>query len=266
MSKITISTLKKIKQAGEKFTCLTAYDAVFAQILEEAGVEVLLVGDSLGMVIQGNDSTLPVTVDDIIYHTRAVRRGSSSTLIMADMPFMSYPDADLARVNATRIMKEGGAHIVKLEGGSAFADIISQLSKYGIPVCAHLGLLPQSVNKLGGYKVQGRDKLSAETILSDARLLEQAGADVMLLECVPGELASQVTRALQIPVIGIGAGSGCDGQVLVLHDMLGVTPGKRPRFTQDFLKDNGNVREAVKAYVEAVKNGTFPSTEQSFTS
>lgn len=266
MSKVTVTSLKKMKQAGEKFVCLTVYDAMFAQLLEAAGVEVLLIGDTLGMVIQGHDTTLPVTVDHIIYHTQAVSRGTSNGLIMADMPFMSYNDQGAAVANAGRMLKEGGAHIVKLEGGSAFAPIVEQLSRYGIPVCCHLGLLPQSVNKLGGYKVQGKDRQSAETILQDAQRLEQAGCDVMLLECVPRDLARQVTEALQIPVIGIGAGPHCDGQVLVLQDMLGITPGKRPRFIHDFLADTGTIAAAVEAYVKAVKSGTFPSPEQSFSS
>ncbi|MGD8570953.1 MAG: 3-methyl-2-oxobutanoate hydroxymethyltransferase [Gammaproteobacteria bacterium] len=266
MSKITVSSLKKMKQAGEKFVCLTVYDATYAQLLEAAGVDVLLVGDSLGMVIQGHDSTLPVTVDDIIYHTRAVHRGSQNALILADMPFISYVDPASAVENAGRIMKEGGAHMVKLEGGAAFAETIQQMTLHGIPVCGHLGLLPQSVNKLGGYKVQGKDRQSAETILHDAKLLEQAGCDFMLLECVPLELARQVTEALQIPVIGIGAGPHCDSQVLVLQDMLGITPGKRPRFTQDFMMGNDSIAAAVAAYVKAVKSGEFPSLEQSFTS
>jgi len=264
MSKITLSTLKKMKQSGEKFVCLTAYDAMMAKVLEDAGVEVLLVGDSLGMVIQGHDSTLPVTVDDIVYHTRSVARGSENALIMSDMPFMSYVSQDEAVHNAGRMLKEGGAHIVKLEGGAAFLPVVRRLNDLGIPVCGHLGLMPQSVNKMGGYKVQGKDEASAESILRDARDLEQAGCDVMLLECVPKSLAKQVTEALEIPVIGIGAGVHCDGQVLVLQDMLGITPGKRPRFTHDFLADTGNVSKAVLAYVKAVKEGSFPSDEQSF--
>lgn len=266
MTRTTLSTLKKLKQSGEKIACLTAYDATFAHVLEECGVDVLLVGDSLGMVIQGNESTLPVTIDDMVYHSRAVFQGSTQSLIITDMPFMSYPDESKAIANATRLMKEAGTQVVKLEGGAEFAGVISQLSKYGIPVCAHLGLLPQSVNKLGGYKVQGRDRQSAESMLEDAKLLEQAGAEVLVLECVPAQLAQTITESLTIPVIGIGAGPHCDGQVLVLHDMLGLTPGKRPRFTQDFLENNGTVREAVKAYVDAVKTGAFPTLEQSFTS
>ena len=255
-----------MKQAGEKFACLTAYDAMFAQVLEAAGVEVLLVGDSLGMVIQGHDSTLPVTTNDIIYHAQAVSRGSSRALIMADMTFMSYSSEQQAVENAGRMLKEAGAHIVKLEGGAAFIPVVEKLTDFGIPVCCHLGLLPQTVNKMGGYKIQGKDQESAERILQDARALEKAGCDIMLLECVPMELAKKVTEALEVPVIGIGAGPYCDGQVLVLQDMLGITPGKRPRFTQDFLADTGSVAAAVEAYVNAVKTGVFPSPEQSFTS
>ena len=266
MSRITVATLKKLKQSGEKFACLTTYDAIFAQVLETAGVEVLLVGDSLGMVIQGHDSTLPVTTDDIIYHTRAVRRGSSRALIMADMTFMSYSTEHQAVENAGRMLKEGGAHIVKLEGGDAFIPIVEKLTNHGIPVCGHLGLQPQSVNKMGGYRIQGKDAQSAEIILRDAKALEKAGCDLMLLECVPLELARKVTESLQIPVIGIGAGPYCDGQVLVLQDMLGITPGKRPRFTRDFLAGSQSVAAAVESYVQAVKSGTFPSLEESFTS
>ncbi|HEY5602195.1 MAG TPA: 3-methyl-2-oxobutanoate hydroxymethyltransferase [Gammaproteobacteria bacterium] len=266
MAKITVATLKKMKHAGDKFACLTAYDALFAQVLEAAGIEVLLVGDSLGMVIQGHESTLPVTIDDIIYHSRAVHRGGKHALIMADMPFMSYVNDAQALDNAGRVLKEGGAHIVKLEGGAALAGIVKQLADHGIPVCGHLGLLPQSVNKMGGYKIQGTDAQSAQSILHDAKTLEQAGCDIMLLECVPLQLAKQVTESLSIPVIGIGAGPHCDGQVLVLQDMLGITPGRRPRFTHDFLKDTGSVSAAVEAYVKAVKSGAFPLEQHSFSS
>ena len=266
MSKVTVATLKKMKQAGEKFTCLTAYDASFAQLLEAAGVDVLLVGDSLGMVIQGQESTLPVSVNDMIYHTQAVKRGSRSAMVMTDMPFMSYRSETQALESAGRMLKEGGAHIVKLEGGAAFIPVVEQLTRHGIPVCGHLGLLPQSVNKMGGYKVQGMDAQSAKSIVDDAKALEQAGCDIMLLECVPMQLAKQVTESLSIPVIGIGAGPFCDGQVLVLHDMLGITPGKRPRFTHDFLNDSGSVTAAIEAYVKAVKSGAFPQEQHSYSS
>lgn len=264
MSKITLTTLRNMKQSGEKFVCLTCYDAMMAEVLESAGVEVLLVGDSLGMVVQGHDSTLPVTVDDIVYHTKSVARGSEDALVMSDMPFMSYVSEEQAIINAGRMLQEGGANIVKLEGGASFIPVVKRLAELGIPVCGHLGLLPQTVNKMGGYKVQGKDQISAESILRDAKDLEQAGCDIMLLECVPQSLAKQVTESLEIPVIGIGAGVHCDGQVLVLQDMLGITPGKRPRFTHDFLADTGNVAKAVKAYVEAVKEARFPDDEHSF--
>lgn len=264
MSRITTSTLRKMKQAGEKITCLTAYDASFAQILAEEGVEILLVGDSLGMILQGQDSTLPVKLDEMIYHTRMVRAASQDTLVMADLPFMTYINPMQALASAGRLMKEGGAHMVKLEGGAPMVETVAHLSEHGIPACAHLGLLPQSVNKLGGYKVQGRDEKQAEAMLLDARAMEDAGADIILLECVPSLLAAEITAAVDVPVIGIGAGPRCDAQVLVLYDMLGITPGKRPKFSKDFLQDNGDIRAAVRAYVQAVKDGSFPADEHSF--
>lgn len=263
-SPVTLNTLRESKRRGEKFACLTAYDASFARLLDEAGVEVLLVGDSLGMVIQGHDTTLPVTLNDMIYHTAQVRRGSRNGLVMADMPFMTYVRAEQAVFSAGRLMKEGGAHMVKLEGGAAFVETVRALAINGIPVCAHLGLLPQSVHKLGGYRVQGKDEASAKIILDDARAMQAAGADIVLLECVPASLAAQVTHALDIPVIGIGAGVDCDAQVLVLYDMLGITPGKRPKFSKDFLQGRNSIAEALAAYVTAVKGGTFPGPEHSF--
>jgi len=262
--RVTLNTLRECKRRDEKFTCLTAYDASFSTILDENGVDVLLVGDSLGMVVQGHDSTLPVTVDDMVYHCRAVSRGSRRALLMADMPFMGDASPGKALESAARLMKEGGAHIVKLEGGAVMAETVALLSSRGIPVCAHLGLLPQSINKLGAYRVQGREDDEAQRILDDARLLEQAGADVLLLECVPSRLAAQVTRNASVPVIGIGAGGACDGQVLVLYDILGITPGKRPRFSRDFLEQAGSVPAAVAAYVQAVRSGEFPGPEHSF--
>lgn len=261
---ITLSTLRQLKKSKQKFACLTCYDASFARILEECGVEVLLVGDSLGMVIQGHDTTLPVTLNDMIYHTANARRGSQRGFIMSDMPFMTYVRPEQAVFSAGRLMKEGGAHIVKLEGGAPFVETVRALAQNGIPVCAHLGLLPQSVHKLGGYRVQGKDEAGAQSILADARAMQQAGADMVLLECVPASLAKQVTDALDVPVIGIGAGVDCDAQVLVLHDMLGITPGKRPKFSKDFLHDAGDVRGAVRAYVAAVKSGQFPAPEHTF--
>lgn len=264
MSRITTSTLRKMKQAGEKITCLTAYDASFSQILEEEGVEILLVGDSLGMVIQGQDSTLPVKLGDMIYHTQIVRAANKKALVMADMPFMTYASPVQALASAGRLLKEGGAHMVKLEGGAPMVETVAHLAEHGIPVCAHLGLLPQSVNKLGGYKVQGRDEKEAQAMLVDARAMEDAGADIVLLECVPSLLAAEITAAVDVPVIGIGAGPKCDAQVLVLYDMLGITPGKRPRFSKDFLQDAGDIRGAVRAFVKAVKDGSFPADEHSF--
>ena len=264
-SLITLATLREMKQRGEKFACLTAYDASFARILEEAGVEVLLVGDSLGMVIQGHETTLPVTLTDMIYHTQCVSRGRRRALIMTDMPFMSDAAPAQALGNAARLIKEGGAHAVKIEGGEVMADTIRLLSERGIPVCAHLGLLPQSVHKLGGYRVQGRDDQGADRILSDARILEAAGADLLLLECVPAALANKIVNTVKVPVIGIGAGASCDAQVLVLYDMLGISTGKRPRFSRNFLTDNPGVSDAIAAYVKAVKNGDFPAPEHTFT-
>lgn len=264
MSRITTSTLRKMKQAGEKITCLTAYDASFSQILEEEGVEILLVGDSLGMVIQGQDSTLPVKLGEMIYHTQTVRAANKTAMVMTDLPFMTYASPMQALASAGRLMKEGGAHMVKLEGGAAMVETVRHLAEHGIPVCAHLGLLPQSVNKLGGYKVQGRDEKEAQAMLVDARAMEDAGADILLLECVPSLLAAEITAAVDVPVIGIGAGPNCDAQVLVLYDMLGITPGKRPRFSKDFLQDSGDIRGAVRAYVKAVKDGSFPADEHSF--
>ena len=264
MSRITTSTLRKMKQAGEKITCLTAYDASFAQILEEEGVEIILVGDSLGMVIQGQDSTLPVKLGDMIYHTQMVRAANKTALVMTDLPFMTYATPMQALASAGRLMKEGGAHMVKLEGGAPMVDTVRHLAQHGIPVCAHLGLLPQSVNKLGGYKVQGRDEKEAQAMLADARAMKDAGADILLLECVPSLLAAEITAAVEVPVIGIGAGPLCDAQVLVLYDMLGITPGKRPRFSKDFLQQSGDIRSAVRAYVQAVKDGSFPADEHSF--
>jgi 3-methyl-2-oxobutanoate hydroxymethyltransferase len=261
MTKITVTSLKKMKQAGERSVALTAYDATFARVLELAGVEIILVGDSLGMVIQGHDSTLPVSLEDMIYHTQAVRRGVENAFIMVDMPFMSYTDEQQALHNAGRLLKEGGAHIVKLEGGAHMVGIVKKLAAHGIPVCGHLGLQPQSVNKLGGYRLQGRDNKSALTILEDAVALEQAGADMMLLECVPKDLALRVTKALEIPTIGIGAGPHCDCQVLVLQDMLGITQGKVPRFSKNYLIDSDGILNAVKKYVSDVKSGEFPAQE-----
>jgi 3-methyl-2-oxobutanoate hydroxymethyltransferase len=258
---ITVTTLAKMKRDREKFAVLTAYDASFAVLLEEAGVEVILVGDSLGMVVQGQGTTVPVTMEDMIYHTRIVARASQTCLLMADMPFASYATVEQGVRNAARLMQEGGAHMVKLEGGGWLVETVRQLSRNGIPVCAHLGLLPQSVHKLGGYKVQGREEAAARQIIDEALALQEAGADVALVECIPAELATRLTEALEIPLIGIGAGAGCDAQVLVSYDMLGITPGRRPRFSKNFLTGHDSLQAAVEAYVRAVKSGEFPGPE-----
>lgn len=263
MRVITINALQALKQDGEKFAVLAAYDATFAHFISEAEVEVILVGDSLGMVIQGHDTTLPVTVEQIAYHTAAVKRGAKRSFIIADMPFMSYSDTQAALQNATTLM-QAGAQMVKMEGGAWLADTFSRLSQHGIPTCAHLGLTPQSVNKFGGYRVQGRDTDQAKQIIYDAKSLEEAGADLLVLECVPTPLATEITRSLRIPVIGIGAGPNTDAQVLVLYDMLGLTPSRAPKFTKNFLLDNEDIPAALRAYVDEVKSGAFPADEHSF--
>lgn len=258
---VTIKTLAKMKRDGEKFAALTAYDASFAAILEAAGVDVILVGDSLGMVVQGRDTTLPVTVDEMVYHSRMVARGCHRPLLMVDMPFMSYPDIDSALRNAARLMQEGLAQVVKLEGDGGIAEIIRQLCRNGIPVCAHLGLRPQSIHKLGGYRVQGREETAARQMIDDALRLQDAGTDVLLVECIPSALAARLSEALEIPLIGIGSGPDCDAQVLVLYDMLAITPGRRPRFSKNFMMGRDSVQDAVAAYVQAVKQGEFPGPE-----
>jgi 3-methyl-2-oxobutanoate hydroxymethyltransferase len=263
-SSITINRLYEMKQSGEKIAVLTAYDASFATLLADSGVEVLLVGDSLGTVVQGGRHTLAVTVDDMVYHTRIVAKAAAERcLVVADMPFMSYATPERAMGAAARLMGEGGAQVVKLEGGAWLCATVEQLTTRGVPVCAHLGLTPQSVHKLGGYKVQGRSGDAARTMVADARALEAAGAGLLVLECIPAQLAAEIAGAVEMPVIGIGAGPGCDGQVLVLHDLLGVS-GRSPRMSRNFLEGNGTVQAAVKAYVAAVKSGEFPGPEQSF--
>lgn len=263
MSNVTLHTLSAMKKNGEKFAVLTAYDACFSHLVSSAGVEVILVGDSLGMVLQGNDSTLPVTVEEMAYHTQAVARGNQGSLIMSDLPFMSYATPEQAMDSSAALM-QAGANMVKLEGGAWLADTVSLLAERGIPVCAHLGLTPQTVNQLGGYRVQGRDKKSAQQMINDAVLLQDAGASILLLECVPSLLAKEISMAVEIPVIGIGAGAGTDAQVLVMHDMLGVTPGRSPKFVKNFMADASSIEEAVSAYVKAVKDGSFPAAEHGF--
>jgi 3-methyl-2-oxobutanoate hydroxymethyltransferase len=264
MPDVTLSTLQGLKQKGEKITMLTCYDAIFARTASAAGVEMLLVGDSLGMVLQGHDSTLPVSVADMAYHTACVRRGNAGAMIVADLPFMANATLEQTLNNSAELMR-AGAHMIKIEGGGWLAESIRALAERGIPVCAHLGLTPQSVNVLGGYKVQGRGDAQARQLLADAQALEQAGAAMLLLECVPSELGAQVSRAVGIPVIGIGAGSGTDGQVLVLHDMLGLSLGGRtPKFVKNFMAGQPDIAAAIAAYVQAVKSVTFPAAEHGF--
>ena len=266
-SQVTVTTLRRMKANGEKIAMLTAYDASFATQLDAAGVDVVLVGDSLGMVIQGHQTTVPVTIDDMIYHTACVAGSAGRMLVMADMPFMSFRDVDHALDNATRLMQEGGAHMVKLEGGGPVLPVVEALAQHGIPVCGHIGLQPQSIHKLGGYRVQGREQQTAETMRADARAMQDAGADLVLMECVPAALAAEISQALTVPTIGIGAGVHCDGQVLVLYDLLGITPGRRPHFAKDFLTDNsetGGIPAAIGRYVTAVKQGQFPDAEHTF--
>ncbi|WP_332024802.1 3-methyl-2-oxobutanoate hydroxymethyltransferase [Rudaea sp.] len=262
--KVTVPRLREMKTRGEKIVMLTAYDAGFAAQCELGGVDSVLVGDSLGMVVQGRASTLPVTLDEMVYHSAAVARGTHTALLIADLPFMTFRDADTALRSSARLLAEGGAAMVKLEGADYVLDVIRALDRHQIPVCAHLGLTPQSVHKLGGYHVQGKGKSAAERLLADARAVEQAGAALLVLECVPAALARQITAQLQIPTIGIGAGADCDGQVLVIYDMLGITPGKRPRFSRDFLAGQGSVADAIRAYAKAVRSGAFPAAEHSF--
>lgn len=266
MSRLTLTHLRKLKAKGEKITCLTAYDASFAYFIDQAGIEILLVGDSLGMVIQGHDSTLPVTIEDMVYHCQLVQRGSERALLVVDMPFMSYATPQKALDNAARLMREGQAQVVKLEGGTWLLETVRLLTERGIPVCAHLGLTPQSVHQLGGYRIQGRTEVEAGRIRQAALDLEAAGASLLVLECVPSPLAAEITALLNIPVIGIGAGVDCDGQVLVLYDMLGLTPGKSPSFSKNFLQDSDSIPTAIKVYIEAVKNGQFPGMAHCFSS
>jgi 3-methyl-2-oxobutanoate hydroxymethyltransferase len=261
---VTVPGLRAMKAEGRRIVMLTAYDASFAAQLEAAGVDVALVGDSLGMVVQGRSSTLPVTLDDMVYHTAAVARGLSATLLVADLPFMSDRDVAHALDAAARLVGEGGAAMVKLEGAGHVCAIIEALTERNIPVCAHLGLTPQSVHRMGGYRVQGREAEAADKLVADAHAVAMAGASLLVLEGVPGALAARITAELAIPTIGIGAGVDCDGQVLVLYDMLGITPGKRPKFSKDFLAGRGSVGDAIAAYADDVRGGRFPDAKHSY--
>ncbi|MFW6345212.1 MAG: 3-methyl-2-oxobutanoate hydroxymethyltransferase [Halomonas sp.] len=263
MKTVTLSTLQAFKRAGEPFSCLTAYDASFARVASDAGIEVLLVGDSLGMVLQGHASTLPVTLDEICYHTRCVARGKGASLLMVDLPFMSNASTEQLLQDAGELMRSG-AELVKVEGEAWMAEGVRELTRRGVPVCAHLGLTPQSVYQLGGYKVQGREAQRATQILEDARTLVEAGASVILLECVPASLGRAITEALEVPVIGIGAGADTDGQILVMHDVLGVTHGRTPRFVKNFMANADDIQDAFRRYHDAVKARRFPAAEHCF--
>jgi 3-methyl-2-oxobutanoate hydroxymethyltransferase len=263
--KVTIHTLRRKKAAGDKLTMLTCYDATFARLLDAAGVDVLLVGDSLGMVIQGQPTTLPVTLDEMIYHVRAVARGTSRAQVVGDMPFMSYQTSLEEGMRAAgRMVKEGGAEAVKLEGGVQYAELVHKLVAVGIPVMGHIGLTPQSFHQMGGFKVQGRDAHAAGRLVDDARALEQAGAYSIVLEGIPLELAREITAAVAVPTIGIGAGPHCDGQVLVIYDLLGMNDEFKPRFVRKYDNFAMRIRTAADAYVNDVRSGAFPSTDESF--
>jgi 3-methyl-2-oxobutanoate hydroxymethyltransferase len=259
---LSVTELSAMKLRGEKISCLTAYDASFSTLIDNAGVDVMLVGDSLGMIVQGHKTTLPVSLDDMIYHTHCVSRVRQRAFVIADLPFMGYATPLMAAKNAAKLIQKGGAQMIKLEG--AKTDTVSFLVEQGIPVCGHLGLLPQHINQLGGYKVQGIEPDSAEKIRQDALKLQQAGASLLVLECVPARLAQEITQQLSIPVIGIGAGVHCDGQILVVYDMLSISGGKRPRFSKDFMVGADSIESAIKAYHQAVKQAEFPSDEHSF--
>ena len=261
---VTTRSLRQMKADGEKIASLTAYDAAFARVLDEAGMDFILVGDSVGMVVQGHATTIPVTMDEMIYHTQLVSRGLKRAMLMADMPFMSYASGEDCLRNAARLMKEGGAEIVKLEWGELEIDMVARLTTCGIPVCAHLGLTPQAIHKFGGYRVQGREQAAAHKMKEDARALEQAGADILLLECVPQALAAEITASAGVPVIGIGAGSHVDGQILVLYDVLDIAPGKRTRFSKNYMAGADSIRAAIENYVREVKGGIFPTAEYAF--
>jgi 3-methyl-2-oxobutanoate hydroxymethyltransferase len=261
---VTLATLDKMKREGEKIACITCYDASFGVLVDAADADVVLVGDSLGMVLQGHDTTVPVTMDDMVYHCRATARGIHRPFLMADLPFASYPTKEQALANSVRLMQEGGAKMVKLESGGTQIEIVEFLARHDIAVCAHLGLKPQSVHKTGGFRVQGRSSDAGERMIESAKALESAGADIVLLECIPSELGRRITAALEVPVIGIGAGPDTDGQILVLYDVLDITSGRKPRFVKNFMNGAKSNLDAVNRYVRAVKDKSYPAPEHCF--
>jgi 3-methyl-2-oxobutanoate hydroxymethyltransferase len=263
--KVTVPEIIKMKERGQRITALTAYDYTFSRILDEAELDILLVGDSLGSVIQGHDSTLPVTLEDVIYHTRAVARGRTRGLVVADMPFLSFQiSVEEAKRNSGRLVQEAGAEAVKVEGGKDTVETIQGVVRMGIPVMGHIGLTPQSIHRFGGYKVQGKEKQQGEALVQDALAVEKAGAFSIVLEAIPSALAREITRSLKIPTIGIGAGIHCDGQVLVMHDMLGLFDMYSPKFVKRYADLKGSVTQAVKNYIAEVREGKFPDEEHSF--
>jgi 3-methyl-2-oxobutanoate hydroxymethyltransferase len=261
---VTLSTLARMKADGEKIASLTCYDASFAVLLDGADVDVVLVGDSLGMVVQGHSTTVPVTMDQMVYHCACVARGLHRPFLIGDLPFMSYPSREVALTNSVRMMQEGGAQMVKLESGGKQTDIVEFLAGHDIAVCAHVGLKPQSVHKTGGFRVQGRERETAARLLEEARRLESAGADIVLLECIPASLGKTIAAELHVPVIGIGAGPDTDGQILVTYDMLDITTGRKPRFVRNFMEGAGDNLDALKRYVRAVKQREYPAPEHCF--
>jgi len=266
VEKVTTLTLRKFKKEGRKIVALTAYDFPTAKILDNCGIDMILVGDSLGMVVLGYQSTIPVTMEDMIHHTKAVSRAVNRAFVVADMPFMSYHiSKEQAMTNAAKLIAEGGAHAVKLEGGEEIASIVKAIVDAGIPVVGHLGLTPQSVHQLGGYKVQGKEKEKAKKIFNDAKILEQAGICALVLESIPMELAKDIAENISVPTIGIGAGPYCDGQILVTHDMLGITQGHRPKFVKQYADIEKIMIEGINAYIKEVQQGLFPDEEHSFT-
>ncbi|MBN3852650.1 MULTISPECIES: 3-methyl-2-oxobutanoate hydroxymethyltransferase [unclassified Paraburkholderia] len=262
-SAITVPKLQTMRDAGEKIAMLTCYDASFSALCDRAGVDTVLIGDSLGNVLQGHTTTLPVTLDDIAYHTASVARAQTKALIIADLPFGTFGTPEDAFASSVKLMR-AGAQMVKIEGGEWLAPTVKMLVERAVPVCAHIGLTPQSVHAFGGFKVQGKTDAAAAQLVRDAIALQDAGAQLVVIEAVPSALGAEVTKQLRIPTIGIGAGLDCSGQVLVLHDMLGIFPGKRPRFVKDFMEGQPNIEAAVRAYVQAVKEGTFPGPEHVF--
>lgn len=261
---VTTTTMSQMRAAGEKIACVTAYDASFAALVDAAGADLVLVGDSLGMVIQGYDTTVPVTMDQMVYHSAAVARGLRRAFLMTDLPFMSYTSRDQALTNSVRLMQEGGARMVKLESGASQLEIVEYLAHHDVAVCAHLGLKPQSVHKTGGFRVQGRQQDAAQRMLADAQSLEAAGVDLLLLECIPAALGRAITQGVHVPVIGIGAGPDTDGQVLVLYDILDITTGRKPRFVRNFMVGAGDCAAAVTRYVAAVRSRDYPAPEHCF--